>query len=186
MAEITLLDDATRPKAPRIGGLTATQRARGKRLALFHRLHLQQLGEVKRAMAAVERGEAEAATLGAAIASLPMAANYRAFGNLCGEECAVLTAHHTIEDRALFPVLQARGTEGLRRVVDRLQQEHHVVHALIEALEEAAERLIRQADGAAFAEAKERFQTLERVVRSHFGYEETELEDALGFLGIEI
>lgn len=185
MAKITLLDDATRPKAPRIGGLTATQRARGKRLAAFHRLHLQQLGEVKRAMAAVERGEAEAAGLGAAIASLPMAANYRAFGNLCGEECAVLTAHHTIEDQALFPLLQARGTEGLRRVVDRLQAEHEVVHALIEALEESAERLAREANAAAFGEAKERLEALESVVRSHFGYEESELEEALGFLGIQ-
>jgi hypothetical protein len=28
------------------------------------------------------------------------------------------------------------------------------------------------------------FRALERVVRSHFGYEETELEEALGFYGV--
>jgi hypothetical protein len=33
---ITLLDDATRPTAPRIEGITEAQRRHGKRLALIH------------------------------------------------------------------------------------------------------------------------------------------------------
>lgn len=190
MASITLLDDATRPKAPRIGGLTATQRARGTRLAVFHRMHLQQLGQVQRVLAQVEASEAgagaaEAARLGTAISALDMAQNYKLFGNLCGHECQMLTFHHTAEDQALFPVLQARGTEGLRKVVDRLQAEHLVVHNLIEELEAAALHLMRNPDAAGFADVKARFLTLDKVVRSHFGYEETELEEALGFLGIE-
>ena len=186
MASITLLDDSTRPKAPKIGGLTPAQRARGKRLALFHRMHLQQLAQVRGVLDKVEAGEAEAAAIGAAVSSLDMASNYKLFGNLCGRECEVLTFHHTAEDQALFPVLQARGTEGLRKVVDRLQAEHLVVHQLIEDLETAATRVIRQPDAAGFADLKARFRTLDKVVRSHFGYEETELEDALGFLGIDI
>jgi hypothetical protein len=50
MGTMTLLDDTTRPKAPKIQGVTAGQRQMGQRLALFHRCHLQQLQAVGQVM----------------------------------------------------------------------------------------------------------------------------------------
>ena len=86
-------------------------------------------------MEQVEAGEQSAATLLEAISSLQMTANYRLFGNLCGRECQMLTLHHTIEDHSIFPVLR-QGSDGLKKVVDRLSQEHLIIHQLLEALED--------------------------------------------------
>ena len=44
---ITLLDDSTRPKAPKIEGVTPAQRRLGKRLALIHAHHLEQIDQVR-------------------------------------------------------------------------------------------------------------------------------------------
>jgi len=176
---ITLLDDATRPKAPKIEGITPAQRRQGKRLALIHEHHLEQMNEVRWVMEQVEAGEQSAETLLEAISSLQMAANYRVFGNLCGRECQMLTLHHTIEDQSIFPALR-HGSDGLTKVVDRLAQEHLIIHQLLEALHDKAVNAVREPGRETFAALKAAFLALDRVVRSHFGYEQEELGEALG------
>jgi len=47
---IPFLGDATRPKAPVIPGVTPAQRARGRRLGLYHRHHLEELAAVRYAL----------------------------------------------------------------------------------------------------------------------------------------
>lgn len=183
LSEITL-DEATRPTAPKIPAATDAHRRRGRHLADVHRMYLAEIDEVGRILGEVEKGEGEASRLAAAVQGLDMARNYRVFGTLCGRECHVLTIHHTIEDQQVFPALAARGEGGLRAVVERLQQEHLVVHELIERLEWAAMALMTAPGPDTFAEARDTFRALERVVRSHFGYEETELEEALGYHGV--
>jgi hypothetical protein len=182
---ITLLDDATRPKAPKIEGITPAQRRQGKRLALIHEHHLEQMNEVRWVMEQVEAGEQSAETLLEAISSLQMAANYRVFGNLCGRECQMLTLHHTIEDQSIFPALR-HGSDGLTKVVDRLAQEHLIIHQLLEALHDKAVNAVREPGRETFAALKAAFLALDRVVRSHFGYEQEELEEALGYFGIPL
>jgi hypothetical protein len=182
---ITLLDDATRPKAPKIEGITPAQRRQGKRLALIHEHHLEQMNEVRWVMEQVEAGEQSAETLLEVISSLQMAANYRVFGNLCGRECQMLTLHHTIEDQSIFPALR-HGSDGLTKVVDRLAQEHLIIHQLLEALHDKAVNAVREPGRETFAALKAAFLALDRVVRSHFGYEQEELEEALGYFGIPL
>jgi hypothetical protein len=182
---ITFLDNATRPKAPKIEGITPAQRMAGKRLALIHDYHLEQMNEVRWVMEQVEAGEQSAAALAEAISSLQMAANYRAFGNLCGRECQMLTLHHTIEDHSLFPALRA-GSDGLRKVVDRLQEEHAVIHRLLQTLYDNAINAVRQPGRETFAATRAAFLALDRVVRSHFGYEQEELEEALGYFDVPL
>ncbi len=182
---ITLLDDATRPTAPRIEGITEAQRRHGKRLALIHDYHLAQMNEVRWVMEQVEAGEQSATTLLDAISSMQMAANYRIFGNLCGRECQMLTLHHTIEDESIFPVL-GDGSDGLRKVVERLRQEHAIVHQLLEGLHAYALDAVREPGRETFAALKASFLALDRVVRSHFGYEQEELEEALGCFAVPL
>jgi hypothetical protein len=182
---ITLLDDATRPKAPKIEGVTPLQRRLGQRLAMIHEYHLDQMNEVRWVMEEVEAGTESAETLLDAISSMQMTANFKLFGNLCGRECQMLTLHHTIEDHTMFPALH-RASAGLRNVVDRLRQEHLIIHQLLENLEAAARSAIAQPDRETFAELKQAFVALERVVRSHFGYEQEELEEALGYYAIPL
>jgi hypothetical protein len=185
MSRITILDDSTRPKAPKIEGLSPMQLWQGKRLALIHRMHLAEMDHTRAIMQQIEAGEARLADLGDAVASLRMAESYRAFGTLCGRECQLLTFHHMAEDQAVFPVLDRRGSEGLRKVVQRLRAEHEVIHALLDELQIAARAAVDRADAHSFAILKESFDRLDRTVRSHFGYEEVELEQALGYHEVE-
>ncbi|MGO9698093.1 MAG: hemerythrin domain-containing protein [Xanthobacteraceae bacterium] len=184
-APITLLDDSTRPRAPKIEGATPAQRRLGKRLAMIHDHHLEQIDQVRWVMEQVETGEQSAAKLVDAIFSLQMTANYRPFGNLCGRECQMLTLHHTIEDRHMFPALR-HGSAGLKKVIDRLSLEHLIIHRLLEALEDNARKTVTQPGRETFLELKAAFLALERFVRSHFGYEQEELEEALGFYDVPL
>lgn len=178
---VTLLDDSKRPKAPKIEGLNPFQRARGRRLKLFHDHHRAQLAEVARALETLD-----AVSLSEQVNKLDMSANYRMFGNLCGQECQMLSGHHGIEDAYMFPLLHEEGSDGVKKVVERLMTEHLVVHELIEELEAKAWATLQNPNAETFAAAKETFLALNTCVRSHFGYEETELEDALSVIDVGI
>jgi iron-sulfur cluster repair protein YtfE (RIC family) len=109
-----------------------------------------------------------------------MSQNYRLFGNICGQECRMLQFHHDAEEQHMFPALEANGTEDIRCMVAKLREEHLVVHELLDRLQEAAQALISAPTEGAFSTTTEVFDKLKAVVRSHFGYEETGLKDALG------
>jgi iron-sulfur cluster repair protein YtfE (RIC family) len=183
---VTLLDDSNRPKALKIEGLSAAQRRQGRRLKHYHNMHREQLQNVADVMAQVAAGTLDAMVLGNALASLEMKSNFKAFGNLCGQECEMLTFHHGAEDSMVFPTLHEAGDEALRKVVARLAAEHLVVHELIEELEQRAQVLIAAPTIENFEVVKSSFADLEKCVRSHFGYEETELEDALSVIDVGI
>ena len=183
--KIILPDDSTRPSAPKIPGVTEAQRRQGRRLALFHAMHLRELGKVRRAMAGVFAGEGTAQELLVTISSMQMFSNMRQFGNLCGAACEMLTGHHMIEDQYVFPALHGH-TQGLNKVVDRLRAEHLVIHELLERLEAAARALISDPGTKTANALRAEFGRLETFVTSHFGYEQTELEEALGYYEIGI
>jgi hemerythrin-like domain-containing protein len=97
----------------------------------------------------------------------------------------MLALHHAIEDQSMFPALR-HGSDGLRKVVDRLSEEHSIIHRLLQALEAAAVNAVTEPGRETFAEVKAAFLALERVVHSHFGYEQTELEEALGYYDVPL
>ena len=174
------IDPTTRPKAPAIDGVTADQRRKGGHLALIHRHHLQEMSRIARVLEAIEAGQSDASTLPNLILSLDMTRNFRAFGNMCGQECRMLTFHHDAEEQMMFPQLEEKGSAGLRAVVMRLREEHLVVHELIDRLHEAAVALVSDPGAQQFAATCDIFKALEQAVRSHFSYEETELAEAIG------
>lgn len=178
---IAFLDDATRPKAPPIPGVTPAQRARGRRLALYHRHHLAELAAVRVALDhfLAGTGTVEAVTHG--VASLSLAENYRAFGNLCGRQCHLLQMHHDIEEGDLYPRL--RQAAGLHRVLDRLSAEHRTVHGLLERIRDIVRSVTVEPTAERVIALREVYEVFERVVVSHFGYEERELEEAIGYYG---
>jgi iron-sulfur cluster repair protein YtfE (RIC family) len=180
LTRVTLLDNTQRPKAPKIENLSAAQRRQGRRLSLYHNHHRQQLREVESAMVQIDDA------LLAKINALDMRHNFKVFGNMCGQECQMLSGHHGIEDQAVFPVLHEAGDTGLKKVVERLMAEHLVVHELIEELETFAHETISAPTPENFKKLKNTFTTLNTCVQSHFGYEETELEDALGVINVGI
>ncbi len=180
------LDETSRPKAPKIEAVTPAQRRHGQRLAMIHGLHLHEIAEVEVIIAQIEAGVAIPAKAADAVTNLKLLTNFRSFGNLCGRECRNLTLHHLAEDERIFPALSSGGGDGLRRVIQRLTQEHLVIHALVERLWAQARSLLESPEPTNFAALKETFSTVAITVRSHFGYEQSELEDAIGFYNVVI
>lgn len=183
LLDISFLDDKTRPAIPRLEGLTEAQRAPGQHLRQIHdhlRANMATLGKlIDRANA----GTATPADIAAETGNLEMVANYRRFGNLCGQYCQVVHTHHSIEDQHLFPAIARQG-DAFRLIAERLQAEHEVVHELLVRLIEALNTLAREPGAEHFAAARELYEALERVLLSHLGYEEDAIGDALGYFEI--
>ncbi len=139
------------------------------------------IARIRKVLDAVEAGLEDPSTLPNQIATLDMTQNFRTFGNMCGRECRVLSMHHNAEETMMFPGLESAAPPGIVAVVARLREEHKIVHALIERLYSAAFNLVNDPSDARFTECRGVFNALEEVVRSHFGYEETELAEAIGF-----
>jgi hemerythrin-like domain-containing protein len=128
-------------------------------------------------------GEVSAGDVARQTGDLPIVANFRRFGNLCGQYCQFVHGHHSLEDAALFPAL-ATQSQAFRRVTDRLQAEHVVVHKLLLRLIGALQELARSPTRQHFDAAVTIYDTLERVLLSHLGYEEEEIGDAIGYFGV--
>ncbi|MHC2086505.1 hemerythrin domain-containing protein [Methylobacterium sp. CM6244] len=176
---IPFLDDATRPRAPAIPGVTPAQRAQGRRLGLYHCHHLEELAAVRYALSRLLAGAGNVEAVSHRMASLSMIENYRTFGNLCGRQCHLLQMHHDIEEGSLYPHL--RQNVGLRPVLDRLGAEHRTVHALLERIRETSNAIASDPTRESILALNEIYEVFERIVVSHFGYEERELEEAIGF-----
>ena len=144
------------------------------------RENMHAIGElIERASA----GTVSVQEVAAQTADLAIISNYRRFGNLCGRHCQIVNTHHSIEDYAIFPELSKQG-EAFRKVAERLQAEHVVVHELLVRQIDALNALAREPSTSRFEDAKEVYDALGRVLLSHLGYEEEEIGDALGYFGI--
>ncbi|MDO5647415.1 hemerythrin domain-containing protein [Paracoccus sp. (in: a-proteobacteria)] len=179
-------DDRARPRAPAIAGLTPMQELAGKGLARIHHMYRQELTGVARLLGDIRTGQARPDALPPAIAGLSLTENLSLFGTVCGRQCALLQNHHDIEEQWMFPAIDAHADTGLRAVLDRLKAEHRVIHVLIGELRVAADDLAAAPSDAGLDTCARAFARLDRAIRSHFGYEETELAPALGAFGIPI
>ena len=159
-------------------------RSQGQQLAVIHRHYLMEMAQIGAVLERIKAGDAPPEHLKRIVLSLDMAENLRAFGSLCGRECQILKFHHDIEAADMFPRLEQAGGGQFREVVAKLKSEHEVVHELIIRLNTAADALMDDPSEASFMQAARTFQKLEQIIRSHFGYEENELAEAIGyFLG---
>lgn len=181
-----LEDEAARPAPPVYPAITPAERAHGRRLAAIHDMYRAELEAVARLLEAIRAGAGAAADLAPAVAGTQLARNMALFGTACGRDCALLRNHHDIEEQWMFPVLAERGGTGLAPVIARLRAEHAVIHALIDALHEAARDLATTPGAEGFARCAADFAALDRAIRSHFGYEEQALEEPLGALRVPI
>jgi len=169
-----------RPSMPALDNVTEAEYRAGLHLAAIHRMHLRDMKRLLHLLDQVEQGVVSPAVFTNEVSTVELANNMRMFGSLCGRECQVLTFHHNAEEHMIFPQLEQQNYQALTRIVERLKREHLIVHELIKRLETAAQELVQNPDEQNFALAKATFAQLYRVVTSHFGYEETELREALG------
>ncbi len=69
-------------------------------------------------------------------------------------------------------------------MITRLVEEHAAIHHLLMDLAARVEGLGERPGPGSFAEARAALVRLDRIVRSHFGYEEAEIDDALARHGV--
>ena len=169
-----------RPSMPALQNVTVAEQRAGLHLAAIHRMHLRDMQRLAHVLEQVEQGAVSPEVFAQEVSNVELTHNMRMFGTMCGRECQVLTFHHDAEEHMIFPQLEQQNIQALSRVVDRLKQEHLIVHELITRLETAAQALVQNPDEHNLAKTKATFAQLHTVVISHFGYEETELREALG------
>ncbi len=185
LEDIEIPDDTTRPLAPKLENLTPRQRLPGRHLAMIHDHFRHNMKVLRDLIAKAEAGELSAEELDARAQSMPLMENYQRFGALCGQHCQIIEMHHSIEDQAIFPHLSPK-SEAFRKVVARLVAEHEVVHALLLRLVEKLHTLARDPGPAQFKDVRTVYEALEKLLLSHFGYEEDFIGDALGFYEIGV
>jgi hypothetical protein len=181
-----VFDDAERPRAPQHPDAPVTEVGReGRDFLLAVHDHLRaELAQVVRAVQAAPTDRRRAADARALVQDLSSGLDPAAIGSFCRRWCRVVEVHHRIEDAALFPDL-ARADEDLRPVLARLSHEHTVIHAVLVRLDGL---LVDLSEGRLTAdeELSTTLSELDTGLVSHLAYEERELLDAIGRLGVRV
>jgi hypothetical protein len=181
---VQLLDESARPTGPAhdpTRTYTPYQLQSGQHLIDVHD-HLR--AELEQVRDLVEQVAAGTLGVGAArshINTMTMRQNNWTLGTYCESYCRLVTTHHSLEDASLFPHLR-RADPALVPVVDRLQEEHKIIHDVLEGVDKALVALVDSSgsiDGLRAA-----VDLLDDTLLSHLSYEERELVEPLARLGV--
>jgi len=154
-------------------------RAAAQHLVDIHDQLRAELQQVRELVDRVRRGSLDAARARSAINEMTMRQNDWTMGAYCASYCRIVTGHHGLEDEAIFPHL--RRERPLAPVVDRLAEEHVVIHGVLEGVDRALADHLRQPEDFSGVEAA--LDLLSDTLLSHLAYEERELVEPLARLG---
>ncbi|MEU4555120.1 LLM class flavin-dependent oxidoreductase [Micromonospora violae] len=183
-SERRVWDESTRPTGPAPDPertYTPQEQATGAHLVQIHDGLRAELAQIHDLIEQVAAGEIDAGAARSHINTMTMRQNRWTLGVYCESYCRIVTTHHTIEDQSFFPRLRARDPR-LGPVVDRLEQEHHVIHDVLEGVDRALVAYVGSPDG--LAELRAAVDLLTDALLSHLSYEERELVEPLARLGI--
>lgn len=149
----------------------------GDHLRMIHDHYRQGLRTVAQVMDQVVAGTADVGDARAALHDVGLTQAYQRLGSFCGQMCAAVDQHHRIEDVVLYPQLRAADT-ALAASLDRLSHEHEVIHDVLERLDRS---LVSFAgDRGHLHRLVAEMRHLQRLLESHFAYEEQAIGTALG------
>jgi hypothetical protein len=181
---VQLLDESSRPTGPAHDPsrtYTPYQLQSGQHLIDVHD-HLR--AELEQVRDLVEQVAAGTLGVGAArshINTMTMRQNNWTLGTYCESYCRLVTTHHSLEDASMLPHLR-RADPALAPVVDRLQEEHLVIHDVLEGVDKA---LVALVDGSGSIDGlRAAMDLLDDTLLSHLSYEERELVEPLARLGL--
>ena len=167
-------DEAARPSAPEVGGPAYTDRGRqvSRHLVDVHDALRAELEKVRDIVDQVVEGARDIGSARSAINQMSLRQNDWTLGGYCQAYCRIVTQHHSLEDEGIFPHLR-RSEPALAPVVDRLVEEHHVIHEVLEGVDQALVALV--ASPGDHARLREAVDLMTDTLLSHFSYEEREL-----------
>ena len=126
----------------------------------------------------VRRGVLTAGEARSEVHAMSLRQNNWTLGAYCQSYCGFVNGHHTLEDTSVFPHLR-RAEPGAAPVLDRLSEEHVVIHHLLDDVDRVLVGLVNDADEAALDAVEGSLQTLSDRLLSHLAYEERELRGPL-------
>ncbi|HEX3336207.1 MAG TPA: LLM class flavin-dependent oxidoreductase [Jatrophihabitans sp.] len=177
-------DESTRPSGPQpdpARTYTAHEQASGQHLIDVHDALRAELDQLHDLMEQVAAGTLDAGRARSHINTMTMRQNKWTLGTYCESYCRIVTTHHTLEDRGVFPRLRT-GDHRLGPVIDRLEQEHDVIHHLLEQVDQALVQFVAVPDG--MPQLRAAVDLLSDALLSHLAYEERELVEPIARLGL--
>ena len=178
LSQVRVWDEATRPAGPPPPpGVTYTRHGRliGGHLIEVHDHLRAELDRIRDLIRQVREGALDAGGARSAINDMTMRQNDWALGAYCASYCRFVTGHHTLEDEAVFPHLRA-SEPGLEPVIDRLTDEHKIIHGVLNDVDRALVEHVRNPDFEALQQAVD---ILTDTLLSHLAYEESQLVEPL-------
>jgi len=176
-------DESTRPRRPESGpGVTYTKRGRlvGQHLIDVHDMLRTELTELREILAKVRDGAVTAGDARSALNEMALRQNDWTLGAFCARYCAVVAQHHGLEDDSIFPHLM-RSDRSLEPVIQRLTDEHLVIHDAIQGVDRALVDHINHPDE--YDPIQSAIDFLSDSLLSHLSYEEHEIVEPLARLG---
>lgn len=179
LSPVTLWDETTRPSGPDAvtdARYSAHGQAVAGHLVEVHDHLRAELTQIRDLILQVRDSTTGVAAVRSAINQMTLRSNAWTLGAYCASYCRVVTGHHSLEDQAIFPHLRAR-EPALQPVIDRLAEEHEIIHKVLEDLDAELVELLRDPGG--FARLQQAADLLTDVLLSHLSYEESQLIEPL-------
>jgi alkanesulfonate monooxygenase SsuD/methylene tetrahydromethanopterin reductase-like flavin-dependent oxidoreductase (luciferase family)/hemerythrin-like domain-containing protein len=173
-------DESTRPSGPAPDPgrtYTAQDQAAGQHLIDVHDALRAELAQLRDLVEQVAAGTTNPAAVRSFINRMTIRQNLWTLGTFCETYCRVVTHHHVLEDRSVFPHLR-RQDAGLGPVIDRLEEEHEQIADLLERVDQALVALVAAEDDG-IDRVERAMNLLTDALLSHFSYEERELVEPL-------
>jgi alkanesulfonate monooxygenase SsuD/methylene tetrahydromethanopterin reductase-like flavin-dependent oxidoreductase (luciferase family) len=183
LSEAMPWDESSRPHRPPSGpevDYTDQGRRVGQHLIDVHDGLRKELTELREVVAQVRDGALSAGDARSALNEMALRQNDWTLGAFCSRYCRAVAQHHGLEDEAVFPHLAATDPD-LEPVIERLTDEHLVIHDAIEGVDRALVRHISHPED--FDSLQAAIDLLTDTLLSHLSYEEFELVEPLARLG---
>jgi hypothetical protein len=183
LATAAAWDESTRPhRAPASPDVTYSDGGRlvGQQLINVHDLLRTELTELRGMLAQVREGALSATDARSELNEMTLRQNDWTVGAFCSQYCGRVAQHHGVEDQSVFPYL-TRAEPALAPVIQRLTDEHLVIHDAIQLVDAA---LVRQINDPADRDGiQAAIDFLTDALLSHLSYEEREIVEPLARLG---
>jgi hemerythrin-like domain-containing protein len=170
----------TRPASPADVTYTRVGRAVGSHLISVHDHLRDELDQIRQLVDSVESGVVSPADAVASLDEFAIRQNNWTIGAYCAAYYRMIALHHGLEDSDIFPHLRTCEVQ-LEPVIDRLTEEHHVIHDVLDGLNRALVELV--ADPGNFADLRRATDILTDALLSHLAYEEDQLVEPLARYG---
>lgn len=172
-------DTSTRPSGPPPPAsypYTRHGRAIGAHLAQVHDHLRSELAQIRELLRQVKLGSLPVGRARELINEMTIRQNNWTLGAYCASYCMIVTAHHGLEDQAVFPHLR-QSEPGLAPVIDRLEAEHVIIHEVMQDVDRVLVSLVSKPGD--LADVEEAVDVLSDVLLSHLKYEEGEITEPL-------